>query len=251
MGETPTRPCCLYEAALDALSLPVVIHDYDRIQYANDAVATLLKVPARASLVGVPSNSFSYGETAEAEKQRRQLVLQSGTRLTDIPVKVRAADGSTVTARADATPIRYRGSDGVLHTCRTVLDEVLAGYVPIGASDKQASDGECMHRAAFEELSVPAVIQNQTAVTAANRQARVVLGDIVGRSLADIMHPDFAQAGAERRAMLLAQGGSYRGAPAKLRSMTGETVYGVFDGSLIEHEGERAVVVMARTVTWG
>lgn len=243
------RPCCIYEAALEVLTVPVVVQDAERILYANARVCELLGCEDRAQIVGSPNTAFSLPESTDAEQERRRIVLERGGRLLEVPVRARSSDGSVRKALADASPIRFAGRSAILHTLRNVDNRAIAEYRPSRRERSDAEERSCMHEAAFDELSVPVVVQTASTLLAANRQARAVLGgSLEGRPIDDVLHPDFAQAAAERRAILLERGGSYQGAPGKLRTLAGRAVHGEFDGAVIAFSGTRAVVVTATRV---
>lgn len=244
-GDASER-CCLFEAALDALTIPVVVQDLERILFANGIARTLLGRTRPVDVAGQPNNAFSLPDNFDAESERRRIVLQRGGRLRDVAVRVLDADGRVIRALADASPIAYPGGPAIVHTVRSVNGKQLAEDVP-GADVASAKEAACMHEAAFDELTVPVVIQDKSRLLAGNRQARHVLeGDLAGRAIRDVMHPDFVDAAAERRELLLERGGTYHEAPGKLQTLTGKPVHGLFDGAVVSAGGTRAVVVTAK-----
>ena len=110
----------LYEAALDALERPVLIHDRDTILYANPATRGILHA-GETPLVGRSITDIVHPDGRAAGDQRRGLVLDSGQQLDRLPVKLRALDGATLYVLVDARPIEWTEGRAVL-LLGTVVD---------------------------------------------------------------------------------------------------------------------------------
>lgn len=114
-----------------------------------------------------------------------------------------------------------------------------------------------LHEAALEALPTAILIHDHHCVLFANRAALDVLGaveraQVVGRSVTDIVHPDGAEAGAARRAMVMERGHVARDTPLKLLGVDGVVRYAIATGQPIEYsDGQRAVLVTAVLVRVG
>ena len=113
------------------------------------------------------------------------------------------------------------------------------------------------HEAALEALPTATMIHDHTCVLYANRAALSLLGaheraQVVGHSVSDIVHPDGAEAGAARRAMVMERDHVVTNIPLKLVGVDGVVRYVVATGQPLEYsDGQRAVLVTAVLVRVG
>jgi PAS domain S-box-containing protein len=103
----------LFEAALDALDLAVLIHDNETILFANRATRMGLNSEG-SSLVGLPVREIVHPDARPAGEVRRALVLSLGQELTNVPVKLHTFDGRVRYARANARRIRWNGGEAIM-----------------------------------------------------------------------------------------------------------------------------------------
>ncbi len=94
-------------AALDALVLPILLHDYDQILYANSAAAGVLGATPGADLAGLGLDTFLVPELASVTKERRAYLLGNRVAFADLPIKMQTLDGRTIRLRVDARPIAF------------------------------------------------------------------------------------------------------------------------------------------------
>jgi PAS domain S-box-containing protein len=95
-------------ATLDSLSLPILLHDYDQIIYANSAAAEILGAVKGAEIAGMGLDTFVVPELASTTRERRAVLLQSHVAFTDLPIMMQRLDGRTIHLRVDARPIVLR-----------------------------------------------------------------------------------------------------------------------------------------------
>jgi PAS domain S-box-containing protein len=100
----------LLVAALDAVGLPILVHDYDLIIFANSAAAEILGAGTGADIAGLSLDTFLVPELAGTTKQRRAFLLDSQVAFSDLPIKMRTLDGRTIHLRVDARPLAYQDS---------------------------------------------------------------------------------------------------------------------------------------------
>ena len=114
-----------------------------------------------------------------------------------------------------------------------------------------------LHEAALEKLPTAILIHDHHCVLYANRAALGVLGaqthaEVVGHAVSDIVHPDGAEAGAARRAMVMERDHVVTNIPLKLVGVDGVVRYVVATGQPLEYsKGQRAVLVTAVLVRVG
>jgi PAS domain S-box-containing protein len=97
-------------AALDALGLPVLLHDDNHVLYANGAARQILGAATPAEIEGLCLDTFAVPELASVIKERRTYLLQKDMAFTDLPIMMRTLDGRTIHLRVDAQPITVDGS---------------------------------------------------------------------------------------------------------------------------------------------
>jgi len=104
----------LYEAALEGLPLPVIVHDADMIIYANPEACRVLSARDRTQLEGLPISNIVHPDGREAGLQRRKLLLESGGSFRDVAVKLVDLEGSTLYVTGSANTIVYCGRPAIL-----------------------------------------------------------------------------------------------------------------------------------------
>jgi len=104
----------MFEAALIALDSPIVIHAQQEILFANEAARHVLRAEGPNSLVGIDVTTIVHPDGLEAGHERRKLVLESGQTLRDVPLKLRALDGTTLYAKCEAKRIEWGDGAAIL-----------------------------------------------------------------------------------------------------------------------------------------
>lgn len=99
-------------ATLDALDVPILLHDYDQILFANAAAAGILGAVPGADLAGLELDAFLVPELASVTKERRAYLLRDQVAFADLPIKMNTLDGRTIRITVDARPIVFR--DGTI-----------------------------------------------------------------------------------------------------------------------------------------
>jgi PAS domain S-box-containing protein len=103
----------MFEAALIALDSPIIIHAQHEILFANEAAHRVLRAQSPNALIGNDVTAIVHPDGLEAGHERRKLVLESGQTLRDVPVKLRAIDGTTLYATCEAKRIEW-GEDAAI-----------------------------------------------------------------------------------------------------------------------------------------
>jgi len=81
-------------AILDAMPQPITVFDgSDRIVYANDAAARILRAGRREGLIGRTPSALLHPLVQDAAAERRRMVLEQGQVFTGIKSKAVALDG--------------------------------------------------------------------------------------------------------------------------------------------------------------
>ncbi len=91
-------PTASVEAALEVLPDIVLIHDDERILFANAACRRFLAADAPQDLEGRPLDVIVHPDAYAAGRERRRLMLEGDARLRDVPLKLvgaRRADCGT------------------------------------------------------------------------------------------------------------------------------------------------------------
>jgi PAS domain-containing protein len=98
----------LLVAALDVLSLPILLHDHDHIMFANAAAAEILGAATGAEIAGLGLDAFVVPELASMTRERRAYLLRNHVVFSDLPIKMRTLDGRTIRLTVDARPFAFR-----------------------------------------------------------------------------------------------------------------------------------------------
>ena len=121
----PDRPAAnsIFEAALVALDVPLIIHQSDIILFANDAANRVMRAPSAGALIGLDISSIVHPDGLEAGHERRRLVLERGQTLRGVPVKLCALDGTTLYANVEAKRIEWAGEAAILVVATVIKPE--------------------------------------------------------------------------------------------------------------------------------
>jgi PAS domain-containing protein len=105
-----TEASQLLVVAMDALRIPVLLHEDDVIIFANAAAAEFLGAEPGADIAGLSLDTFVVPELASITKERRNYLLHTGVTFADLPIQMRTLDGRTVRLKIDARPITFNGA---------------------------------------------------------------------------------------------------------------------------------------------
>lgn len=100
----------LLVAALDAMTIPIMLHDDDFILFANSAAARILGAEPGADIAGLSLDTFVVPELAAVTKERRNYLLHSGMVFAALPIQMRTLDGRTIRLTIDARSIDFQGT---------------------------------------------------------------------------------------------------------------------------------------------
>lgn len=108
----------LYEAALDRLPVPVIVHDIDMIIYANERACEVLGAASQADIEGLPLAKIVHPDGLEAGLQRRKLLLEQGGEFRDVALKLVDLMGNTIYLTGSARCITYCGRTAIVFAAR-------------------------------------------------------------------------------------------------------------------------------------
>jgi len=106
-----SSPSTFHEAALDALPMPILIHDHSAVLYANLAALEALGASVRDLVVGHPLSAIVHPDGADAGVARRRIVMERGHAVTDVPVKLVGIDGRVRYATVNGQAITWGDSE--------------------------------------------------------------------------------------------------------------------------------------------
>lgn len=248
-GDLPSKAgCCLARAALEALTVPVLVVEDDVLTFANPAWTSLFA--AGADPTDMPADRFLPEHVQETARERRRALLAAGAVIDDIIVPVRALDGHTRRVVQSAQRVDYgEGEHAVLLVPRSVDDEVFISMLPQTRFGRRglAQKNLCLHEAILEALPVPVIVVLHRHIVAANLQVRLLLAegaDITGRRTLDFVHPDSRDAARVRRDLLMSADHTLRGIVLKLAGQSGARV--VADIASFAHDDERYALTVVR-----
>lgn len=211
----------MHEAALEALDVPVLVHDLDTIIFANAAARRFLRA-GRTVMVGRDILDIVHPDGQAAGTERRRLVLERGQKLDDLPIKLRGFDGSTLYTTVNARRIESADGDAVLLFVggRLVPDP--------RAQTEGAAEHPDIFSAALEALPTPVLVYNDDRVLYANPAAAKVLGSgmssrVAGTPVAAFTIPELADINGQRRTFVLENGVPLRDLVVKIRGLDGAT----------------------------
>jgi PAS domain-containing protein len=247
--------CCLQHAALDVLNVPVLVHDAERILYLNRSARAFLRITDPHPDVTI--DQLVTADAAEGSATRRQLAIENGADFGRVDVQVLRPDGGTWAVTARGARICY-GTDH--HHSLVQVVTAIDGNALFDDADAvvppparcTGDTAACIHAAAFEALPVPSAVLDGAQAVRINRAYRTLLGaegPLDGTPLDELVHPDFAEAGMQRRHLVIDLGASVENSSAKLRARDGSCIYVVIDAIRAVFDGVPYMVTLARHAT--
>jgi PAS domain-containing protein len=205
-------------AALDALEQQIIICDTETILFVNTTAARMIRAESPSELIGHSIDEVLHPDMQFASAQRRQWVTQSRQQLLGLPTKLVGRDGSTITTMTDSRPIEFDGKVALVVSdhAPTRSDGTVSAPVTGGYASRRT-----MFEAALEVLPDVLLIHDHHLIVFANAACRRFLaaaspGDLEGRPLDTIIHPDACEADRERRRLMMDGKRPIRSIPVKL-----------------------------------
>jgi PAS domain-containing protein len=245
-------PCCIEEAALEALTVPVLAYGDGSVLFANAAAQSVLAA-GPDDLHEMPIEMLVPDDGLAAAREQYGL-LENGVPMRGLRMRGRRLDGSDFRGMLDGDLLHYgNGDQAVLVTYREVDDNTFVHFQPSGLSPNGADHpASCIHRAAFESLPIPVAVQDKERFVRANRQARLMFrshGSMEGVPIDAVMDPSFASTAADRRHLVIDYMTPFTDGSAKLHALDGTTLYLLSDGAPAQFDGKTFIVFSARNVT--
>lgn len=94
---------------MDAMALPIMLHDYERILFANLAATEILGAARGADIAGLGLDVFVMPELESVTRERRAYLLRDHVVFSGLPIKMRTLDGRTIRLTVDARPFQFDG----------------------------------------------------------------------------------------------------------------------------------------------
>lgn len=110
----------LFPAVLDSIPVPVIVHDYETILYANRAALGVLRAGEHSDVVGQPADRFTHDQSRDSGEERRRLVMDHHVWLRNVHVKMTALDGIELELTVDAGAIVVEDSPAIMVVGRSV-----------------------------------------------------------------------------------------------------------------------------------
>ena len=111
---SPVTRDSMCAAALEVLPDIVLLHDEERILFANAACRRFLGATRPEDLEGHPLDTIVHPDARDAGRERRRLLLDGDSPLKGIPVKLVALDGELKHLTVDAHPLVFDGVKAAL-----------------------------------------------------------------------------------------------------------------------------------------
>jgi PAS domain-containing protein len=109
-------------AVLESMSTPMLIQNLDTIVFVNAAARGFLRASDRSQIEGRSVMSIVHPDGVRAAIERVVFVFATHQGLRDVPLKLKALDGSVFHAEADAYPVRAESRWGALIVGRFLRD---------------------------------------------------------------------------------------------------------------------------------
>lgn len=240
MTDSAYRDASLSAALFDALPVSALLHDATTILGSNAAARAVLHVDAPEDIEGLPISDVVHPDGHEAGRQRRELLLMHGQRFSNLAVKLITRTGESVNVRVSSVTFTLGDAPvAIVATCASPLcPDLASGFIlpPIAHPAETP-----LLAAALDAFPLPIIAASDSVIVYANRTAMSVLRarakeDVIGLPLADIIHPDAAEAVKMQLLILNSDVTRLGPIPVKVRARDGSTVLATVHGCSLEHD---------------
>ena len=231
----------------------MIVHDGERILFANDAAARLYGSSSPDALrdVGDPLLLLHPDDRAKVQRHRRNALV--GRRLGP-PEEIRwlARDGSVVQIEVSSTPVEWDGKPAVLLEARDITERKLIEKARHEA-EEALRESENRYRHLIEVSPDAIFVHVDDKIRFANDAAAKLMGvgspeEVIGRPVTDHIDPEYLPV-FETYKKILNREGRVNISAIKWRRRDGSRIF--VDGSvgLFTFQGEPATQMIARDVT--
>ena len=240
MTQELTHARTLADAIYDALPVPSLAHDAGAVLCVNAEGRRVLEADSGDGILGRPLAELVHPDAREAGMQRRSLLAEHGGVMFGVPVKLVSSLGNTFQARGAAAAFAYGDSTAVVvSACDAATDICVSGprvLPPRAGADVSVAE------AALDAFPLPVIAVHDFRVAYVNYSAVSLLrakapGDIEGRRVTDIVHPDMRSAVLTLFRGGLAERSGMRERPAKALALNGTTIHAMGTGSFLRVDG--------------
>lgn len=250
-------PCCLEQAVLDSLPLPTAIYDNDRLLYANPAFAQIFG--EAFAHPGAPLDDIIVPDSRERTRELLARPFSADALPTRCSIAVRTEKGTRdIVGEEHQIQFGPAGQRAVVCFASQIDGTPVFEF---NERDKTGGNGaasvfeehaECIHVAAFEYYPAPLAVLDKERLRHVNRRLRQILR--ASQSMHDtvvgsLLHPSFADQGAERRHLVIDLGASLTESSVKLRAFDGTDLYTLLDVWPASYRGTAYMVTLVRSVT--
>ncbi len=175
-----------YHQIIETLPDALIIHQEEKVVFANSAAHSLFKVAAKESLIGRPTLSLLHPDSVPLAKERIKYIRQIGKPVPPIEEKMICADGSILLVEISAAPTVFSGKPAVLTIARD-LTEIHKAMAIIRENEKH-------FRSLVNATTTPLVVFHGEQIFYANRAFCELSGysleEIETMSYFDFIHPE-------------------------------------------------------------
>jgi PAS domain S-box-containing protein len=211
-----------FDMVVENAPVPIFVQTAGRFRVLNPAAVKLFGAESPDQLVGQSVMERVHPDYHHEAIRRRHTLIELKKPIPEAERIYLKLDGTEVNAEVSAVPYRYEGEDGVFALARDVTERK--------RSERALRDSEARFRTAFENVSVGIHLGSlQGTFLEVNlafcRMLGYAPGELVGRSVAELTHPE------DQRGRL-------------------QFVQGLLDGKIASGEQERRLLHRDGSVVW-
>ncbi len=226
---------------LETLPVEVLVHDPSVIVLTNAAARAAFGASTPEEIEGLPITRIVHPDGVSAGNQRRQLLFNHGQCFSTISVKLRTLKGDTFYTQGMACRLTIGDTRYALVIQATFGGTGLPSVDGFVSGSSEFPEGTPLALAIIESMPLPIILHDATTITYINEAARLAFrakseGELVGRPMCDVLHPDGREAGMERRRLLFERGYAFSEVNAKTIACDGTVLYTVASGGAVTAE---------------
>ena len=231
----------------------MIVHDGERILFANDAAARLYgsSSPEELQELGDPLLLLHPDDRAKVKRRRRHTLI-GRRQAPSVEVRWLAKDGSMAQIEATATPVEWNGKPCVLLEARDITERKIAEAARREA-ENALRESENRYRHLIEMSPDAIFVHVNDTIRFANPSAARLMGvnspeELVGRPVAEHIDPEYLPA-FQGYQKTLDREGRINITEVKWRRYDGTAIFVDGSAGLFTFQGEPAVQLIARDVT--
>ncbi|NOX17346.1 MAG: PAS domain S-box protein [Chlorobi bacterium] len=236
-----------YEAIVENSPDAIIIHDGDKIIYANRKAARLAEATTAEELYGKSILSFIHRDDQKTVLSKIEEILKTGKpSSSDFIYRLIKPDKKIIRASIITSSVKLKGK----YVFQSIIRDVTEAY----ELQNKLKERETRYRAIVENSPDAIIVHNGKVFKYANPTAAKVFGhenelNLIGLPIMNFVSEEFREIVKERIKKTLIGGEALQPLEEKIVLPSGKELFVEINGALIIYENEKAIQLVIRNIT--